>query len=129
MFLVDKPPPKAEDRPFVQHRYWPLPETLPERRPKSVPLRQIVDPAADLASDPAFALRKEEFEQWLVRRREALRMRYAAREDELKKTFDAKVRAKVEAEMAREDRPGRIGKFRRLATKLATSSTPTSGST
>lgn len=68
MFLVDKPPPKAEDRPIPNYRYWPLPETL-GRRPKDVAPRQIVEPPADVTGDPAFALRKEEFEQWLVRRK------------------------------------------------------------
>ena len=97
MYLVEKPPPRAEDRPVKEFRYWPLPETLPERRPKDVPPKDIVDPVTD---DPAFALRKEEFEQWLVRRREALEYKFKAREDELKKAFDAKVRDRVKAETA-----------------------------
>jgi hypothetical protein len=120
MYLAEKPPPKAENRP-TSSRYWPLPEILPlERRPKDVAPRQIVEPGADVTGDPAFALRREEFEQWLIRRKEALEAKYQLREDELKKAFDAKVREKVEAQLAREDRPGRIGEFRRLATKLAT---------
>ena len=93
--LVEKPPPKAEDRPVKEHRYWPLPETI-EYRPKKAEqrqaARQIVDPAAD---DPAFALRKEEFEQWLVRRREALEAKYAAREKELNDTFELRIKARV----------------------------------
>ena len=28
IFLVDKPQPKAEDRPTAKYVYWPLPETL-----------------------------------------------------------------------------------------------------
>ena len=28
MYLVEKPPPRAEDRPVETYRYWPLPETL-----------------------------------------------------------------------------------------------------
>jgi hypothetical protein len=65
MYLVEKPPPRAEDRPFVQYRYR-LPDTL-ERRPKDVAPQQIADPPAD---DPAFALRKEEFEHgWCGARR------------------------------------------------------------
>ena len=50
-FLVEKPPPKAEDRPFVPHRYWPIPETL-ERRPKDVPPRQIVEPGRESDKRP-----------------------------------------------------------------------------
>jgi hypothetical protein len=94
IYLVEKPPPKAEDRPFVEHRYWPPPEVL-ERRPKDVPPRQIVNPGADLTGDPAFALRREEFEQHLVRRKEALELKYAAREKELKDTFEPRIKARV----------------------------------
>lgn len=121
MFLVDKPPPKAEERPFVKLRIPPLPETLVKGgRPKDVPpQRWTVNPGADVTSDPAFALRKEEFEQWLVMRKEALEHRYAEREAELTKSFNAKVKKAVEAELAKEDRPGRVGEFRKLATKLA----------
>ena len=97
MFLVNKPPPKAENRPFVKHRYWGLPDVL-ERRPKDVAPRQILDPVAD---DPAFALRREEFEQWLTRRKEAL-------EADLAKSFEADVKKRVEARFAKEDARGRV---------------------
>ena len=103
MYLVEKPQPKAEDRPLVATRAWPL-----EMRPKDAPPRQIADPPADLIKDPAFALRREEFEQWLVRRREALEHRHAAREAELAKAVEAKVKARVEARFAREDAHGRV---------------------
>ena len=105
MYLVEKPPPRAEDRAFNKDKYWPVPETL-ERRPKDVPPRQIVDPGADLTSDPAFALRREEFEQWMVRRRESLELKYAAREKELNDTFEPRIKARVkkavDARMAKE---------------------------
>jgi hypothetical protein len=86
MYLVEKPQPKAEDRPFNKdkYQYWPLPDTL-ERRPKAAPPRQIVEPGADLTGAPAFALRKEEFEQSLVWRKEELETHFANREVELKK--------------------------------------------
>jgi hypothetical protein len=71
-----------------------VPETL-ERRPKDVAPRQIVEPTADLISDPTFALRREEFEQWLVRRKEALEHQFKAREDELAKSFEIKVKARI----------------------------------
>ena len=103
MFLVEKPPLKAENRPTAT-RVWPLPETL-ERRPKDVPEKRIVNPDAN---DPDFALRKEEFEQWLVRRKEALEARYAEKDAERKKAFDAKVRERVEVRMAKEDANGRV---------------------
>lgn len=119
-YLVEKPQPKAEDRPFAQYRYWQLPETI-ERRPKDVPPRQFVDPAAD---DPAFALRKEEFEQWLVRRREGLELQFQAREAELKKAFDDKVKARIEARMKEgpfaadwEDDP-RTGRLKKTISEL-----------
>ena len=105
MYLVEKPPPRAEDRAFNKDKYWPVPETL-ERRPKDVPPRQIVNPGADLTSDPAFALRREEFEQWMVRRRESLELKYAAREKELYDTFEPRIKARVkkavDARMAKE---------------------------
>jgi hypothetical protein len=106
IFLVKEPPPKAEDRPATRWA-WPIPDVW-ERRPKDVPPRQIADPGADLTGDPAFALRKEEFEQWLVRRKEVLEMRYAAKQDELAKSFEAKVKARVEARMAKENANGRV---------------------
>lgn len=89
-------------RPTVRAAPLPIPETR-ERRPKDVPPRQIVEPGANLTSDPAFTLRKEEFEQWLVRRKEALELKFQAREAELKKAFDAKVRDKANAEIAKLD--------------------------
>ena len=98
-FLAEKPQPKAEERP-ASPRYWQLPETL-ERRPKDVPPRQIVDPGPDLKDDPAFALRREEFEQWLTRRKEELEMTFAAK-------VEAKVKARVEARFVREDAHGRV---------------------
>ena len=99
MFLVAEPQPKAEDRPVApRRRYWPVPETL-KRRPKDVAPRQIVEPTADLISDPTFALRREEFEQWLVRRKEAL-------EADLAKSFEAQVKKRVEARFAKEDARG-----------------------
>jgi hypothetical protein len=103
IFLVEKPAPKAENRPVAKHRYWPLPL---DRRPNDVPPRQIVDPDADLTTDPAFALRREEFEQWLVRRKETLEHQFTAREKELNDTFEPRIKARVkkavEAQMAKE---------------------------
>jgi hypothetical protein len=92
MFLVEKPPPIAGDRPVEKYRYWPLPDKLP----KAPVRREFVDPPMD---DPAFALRKEEFEQWLVRRKEALEHQFAERKAELEKGFEAKVKARVEEQM------------------------------
>ncbi len=63
----------------------------------------LVDPSEDTTRDPAFVLRREEFEQWLVRRREALEFSYLAREAERAKGFEAKVKARVEAETAKHD--------------------------
>ena len=60
------------------------------------------------ANDPDFALRREEFEQWLVRRKEALEADFAKRTVELEKAFDAKVKTKVEAQRVRDGRLGRI---------------------
>jgi hypothetical protein len=101
MFLVAEPQPKAEDRPVApRRRYWPVPETL-ERRPKDVAPRQIVEPTADLISDPTFALRREEFEQWLVRRKEALEHQFKAREDELAKSFEIRVKARIKTAVER----------------------------
>jgi hypothetical protein len=98
-YLADCPPAKAEDRPLAKHRYWPLPDNLSERRPKDVASRQIVAPAADVINDPVFALRKEEFEQWLVTRREALEAKYVA---EHEPRIKALVKAAVERRMAKE---------------------------
>jgi flagellar biosynthesis/type III secretory pathway protein FliH len=49
--------------------------------------------------DPAFALRREEFEQWLVRRKEALEHQFAERKAELEKGFEDRAKARVEAQM------------------------------
>ena len=72
-----------------------------------MPEKQVVAPSADLKNDPAFALRQEEFEQWLAQRKEALEYKFQARENELKKAFDAKVRDAVRTEMAKVDKRGR----------------------
>ena len=66
-FLGNEVLPNAENRPFVRTRAWPL--WPMEKRPKDGPPLRIINPAAN---EPDFALRKEEFEQWLVRRREEL---------------------------------------------------------
>ena len=102
IFLGDEVLPNAENRPFVRNRAWPL--WPMEKRPKDAPPKRIVNPPAN---DPAFALRKEEFEQWLVRRRETLEQEFIDRKAELEKGFEAKVKARVEAEMAKVDKRGR----------------------
>jgi hypothetical protein len=101
IFLVDKPQPKAEDRPPAT-RVWPLSF---ERRPKDIDPLQIQNPDVN---DPAFALRKEEFEQWLVRRKEQFETKFQARQEELEKSFDAKVKARIEAQLAKEETRGRV---------------------
>jgi hypothetical protein len=89
--------------PAREDRAWPF-----EMRPKDAPPRQIVAPSADIIKDPAFALRREEFEQHLVRRNEANERKFAERTAELEKTFEAKVKARVEARFVREDAHDRV---------------------
>ena len=104
IFLVKEPPPKAENRPVLNdiQRAARMPMRFGERRPKDVPPMRFVTPPAN---DPDFALRREEFEQWLVRRKEALEADFAKRTVELEKAFDAKVKTKVEAQRVRDGTP------------------------
>ena len=99
IYLKEHPQPKAENRPVNHLRAWPL-RFYSIRRPKGS-YREIIDPQPN---DPAFAIRKEEFEQWFVRRREALEHLYEAKDAERKKAFDAKVRERVEAQLEKEER-------------------------
>lgn len=118
IYLVEKPPPKAEDRLYVEDRTLPLPDVR-EMRPKDMAPFRIVEPAAELTRDPAFALRREEFEQWLVRRKEAFERKLQAREDA--KSIEAKVKARFEARMAREEARGRAfteAQFKRIRSCL-----------
>jgi hypothetical protein len=105
MYLVEKPQPKAEDRPF-DRRDWPF--KIRGARPKETGPRQIVGLSKEAQNDPAFALRREEFEQWLVRRKEELEAKYMAREIERDTMFDAKLKAAVETRIAKEAGRGRV---------------------
>ena len=65
------------------------------KRPEHVGPQQLTSPSADIRNDPAFALRREEFEQWLARRKETLEDDFAKRKAELEKGFEDKVKERV----------------------------------
>ena len=100
MFLVDKPQPMAEERPVSYQRAWPL-HIHSIKRPKEVGKPNLVSPGAEVINDPAFALRREEFEQWLVRRREDLERHFMARRVEEGDKIEARIKDRVEREIAK----------------------------
>ena len=102
IFLADKPPPKAEDRPVVSV-VGGMAKRPRERRPKDVP--RYKGPSSPLRTTQPFAAQKE-FEQWLVRRKEALEQKSLAREADLAKAFEAKIKAAVEARWRGRTRKG-----------------------
>jgi hypothetical protein len=85
-------------------KYWAAPYNF-EPRPEGVAPRQFVEPATDLTGDQVFALRREEFEQWLVRRKEALENGFGVR---ARPAFEAEVKTRVEARMAELEARGRV---------------------